>query len=41
MLVHPWKTDVAVIVIVIVIGNDMVEYITLRKSSTVARVATK
>ena len=39
VLVHQWKTDVAVIVIVI--GNDMVEYATLRKSSTVARVATK
>ena len=39
VLVHQWKTDVAVIVIVI--GNYMVEYVTLRKSSTVARVATK
>ena len=29
VLVHPWKTDVAVIVIVI--GNYMVEYITLEK----------
>ena len=35
--VHPWNTGAVVIIIV----NDMVEFATLGKSSTVARVATR